>query len=163
MLLTGHIAASYLIAHTAQAAGIPLTHNEILGVVLAGTIIDLDYIAGLFNGKTGEAHHATLTHTPAGVLLLWTGIVFVFHTPFVLSLILLVSMIVHLMLDDMSYWINRANNPQINWLYPFTPFRLNKLITSTKKTVLAYFVRGRPVVALELLLTVAAISVYLLQ
>ena len=64
MLTLGHIATSYLISIGAKNAGFPISSNEILQIVVAGNIMDVDFIIGQFTGKTGETHHQNITHTP---------------------------------------------------------------------------------------------------
>ena len=49
MLTGGHIAMSYLLAETPKLFGLTLTNKEILTVIIAGNIIDLDFLVGLFN------------------------------------------------------------------------------------------------------------------
>ena len=43
MLTSGHIAASYILAQSVKSIGIPLTFNEVFGIIIAGNIIDLDF------------------------------------------------------------------------------------------------------------------------
>ena len=89
MLTGGHIATSYLLAQTAKSLGLPLIGNEVLGIIIAGNVIDLDFFVGFFTGKTGEAHHQNITHTPLGIILIWVGIHLLFRPSVMLSALLL--------------------------------------------------------------------------
>ena len=102
MLTGGHIATSYLLVETAKSIGIPLTNSEIVSSVIAGNISDFDFLYGFINGKTGEAHHQNITHTPFGVLLLWLGIILLFQLATDFSTLLLFSLFFHLILDDVG-------------------------------------------------------------
>jgi len=62
MLTGGHIAISYLLAETPRLFGLTLINKEIISIIIAGNIVDLDFLIGFINGKTGEAHHQNLTH-----------------------------------------------------------------------------------------------------
>ena len=169
MITGGHIAASYLIAEGSKALGVPLDSNQVLGVVIAGNLPDLDFLVGLVNGRKGEQHHQNITHTPIGVLLMWLVIVILFKTWSGLSLVLLVTMIAHLFLDDLGHMAaklgiyKRVANPQINWLYPFTPYSNHKLIMGTKDVLRHYLVEGWSVAVLEGTLIILALIVFLIK
>ncbi len=64
MITGGHIAISYLIAEGGKSLGIPLDSNQVLGVVIAGNLPDVDLLVGLVNGRKGELHHQNVTHIP---------------------------------------------------------------------------------------------------
>ena len=144
MLTGGHIATSYMLTETSRFFGLTLTNKEILTIIIAGNIIDLDFLTGLFNGKTGEAHHQNLTHTPFGILLLSVGWYLLFKPSFSLFILIIVSMFFHLVLDEISYWVYKLGfirtkvNPQINWLYPFRPFPKVELIKNNKESLKFY-------------------------
>lgn len=175
MLTGGHVAVSYLVAESARHFGLPLTNTEVLGIVIAGNIVDLDFLLGFLNGKTGEAHHQNITHTPIGVFSIWLGIDLLFHPFLYLSLSLLVIMMIHLVLDDIGYWAYKAKlyksavNPQINWLYPLTKFHTDQLMKNNKaglllrnKDVLKYYLFNTwPIFLLEIILIVTALVVFL--
>ena len=57
MITGGHIATSYLLAEGARHLGFPLTSGEIFQIIVAGNVIDIDFVVGQITGKTGEAHH----------------------------------------------------------------------------------------------------------
>lgn len=167
MLTGGHIAASYLLAQSAKSFGLPLTGNEILGVIAAGNIIDLDFFAGFITGKTGEAHHQNITHTPLGVIFIWTGINLLFSPTTYFSLLLLISMFLHLIMDEYGYWIYRLKlyksvvYPQINWLYPFTKYHKHELMKSNKSVLNYYLFKTWPISLTEAVLILVALAVFL--
>ena len=166
MITGGHIASSYLIAVGAKQLGLPISSTEILQIILASNVMDIDFIVGQFTGKTGEAHHQNLTHTPIGALLLLVVLILLFKPSLIIALLFLMSLFLHLVLDDAGYWMYRLNfyktptNPQVNWLYPATPFHKNKLIIGNKKVLNFYLFKAWPVALLELLLILIATIVY---
>lgn len=76
-------------------------------------------------------------------------------------------MLLHLVLDESGYWVCKLGlyksqvNPQINWLYPFSGFRRNKVMTDNKEVLRFYLINAWPVALLELLLIFVAIIVYI--
>lgn len=166
MITGGHIATSYLLAEGARHLGFPLTSSEVLQMIIAGNVMDIDFLAGLVTGKTGEAHHQNITHTPLGAFLLWTILFLIFQPSLIVSLLLLISLFLHLILDEIGYWIyrlklyNTPTNPQINWLYPLTPFHKNKLIKGNKEVLSFYLFKAWPVALLELIFILIAIVVF---
>ncbi|OGG08952.1 hypothetical protein A2154_00905 [Candidatus Gottesmanbacteria bacterium RBG_16_43_7] len=169
MITGGHIAVSYLLAESAKSLGIHLTNNEVIGIIIAGNITDIDFFAGFLNGKTGEAHHQNITHTPFGILLIWGVMNLVFHPISYVSLLLLLSLLIHLILDDVGYWAYRtgiyklAVNPQVNWLYPFTQFHKQPLITSNKVVLRNYIFKAWPIALAEGILIVLAIIIFIVR
>ena len=167
MLTGGHIAASYLLAESAKAIGIPLPNADVLNIIVAGNIIDLDFFIGFFNGKTGEAHHQNITHTPFGILLIWGGMNLLFHPSIYVSILLFISLFMHLILDDVGYWIYRLKlhkfvvNPQVNWFYPFTPFHTYPLVTNNKTILKNYLFKTWPIALIEFVLILAALVIFL--
>lgn len=166
MLTGGHIAASYLISQAAKSFGVQLTNNEILAIIIAGNIPDIDFLIGFVTGKTGEAHHQNITHTPVGIFLIWLTIIFVFKTSFILSLLLLIALLIHLMFDDIGFWIHQMKfmktpvYPQINWFYPLTKFHKNKLMRSNKRVLKYYVFNTRPVFLTEVLLIIFSLVMF---
>lgn len=167
MLTGGHISISYLLAEGARSFGFPITSNEIAQIIISGNVMDIDFLVGLVTGKTGEAHHQNITHTPLGAILLWGFLFLVFQPSFIVSLFFLISLFLHLVFDDLGYWMyklilyNTPTNPQINWLYPLTTFHKNKLIKGNKEVLIFYLFKAWPVALLELLLILVAIIVYI--
>lgn len=73
MTFLGHTAASYLLARSSQLFGYPVSMPEIEICIVAGNVLDLDVLAGLFLGKTGDKHHMLAIHTPIAVLIIVGG------------------------------------------------------------------------------------------
>lgn len=169
MLTGGHIGASYLLAQTAKSFGLSLTGNEVIEVIIAGNIIDLDFFAGFITGKTGEAHHQNITHTPLGITAIWAVTNLLLHPSIGLSLLLLTSMLLHLVMDEVGYWAYKLKlykvvvSPQINWLYPFTGFHKHELIKSNKSVLSYYLFKTWPISLTELVLIVVALIVFFLS
>lgn len=167
MLTGGHVAVSYLLVEPAKFINLPLTNTEVLEIIIVGSIVDLDLLLGFLNGKTGEAHHQNITHTPIGVFTIWLGINLLFHPSFQPSLLLLVAMMIHLVLDDMGYWAYKVRlyksvvNPQINWLYPLTRFHKNQMTRDNKDTLKYYLFSTWPIFLLEIILIAIASIVFL--
>lgn len=166
MLTPGHIAASYLIASGAKSLGFSISSSEIWQIIFAGNIMDMDFVIGQFTGKTGEAHHHNITHTPLGAILILPILWLLFHPSISVTILCLIALLVHLILDDIGYWVYRFHfyktptNPQVNWLYPITPFHKNKLITGNKKVLNFYLFNAWPVATLELILVLSTVLLY---
>lgn len=167
MLTGGHIAASYLITESVSSFGIPLSGNEVLITIAAGNIVDFDLLIGYLNGQTGEAHHQNISHTPIGIFGIWLGINLLFHPASPFSLVLLITMFVHLLLDDIGYWAYKLKlyklpvNPQINWLYPLTEFHKNQLMKSNRVVLKYYFLKTWPIALIEIILIIISLIVFL--
>ena len=72
MLPLGHIAFSYLISQLPRFRGKFLSTKEILFVIFAGSVFDLDLIIyPLFFGQSSVGHHFFVTHTPIAGLTLF--------------------------------------------------------------------------------------------
>lgn len=166
MLTGGHIAISYLLTEAPKLFGLTLTNKDIVTIIIAGNIIDLDFILGLFNGKTGESHHKNLTHTPFGILLLYVGYFLLFKPSFLLSILIIISMSIHLILDEIGFWayslglIKTKINSQINWLYPFRPFLKKKIMTNNKDVLKFYLFKAWPIALLELIFIIIALIIF---
>lgn len=157
---------SYLLAETPKLFGLTLTNKEILTVIIAGNIIDLDFLVGLFNSKTGEAHHQNLTHTPFGILLLYFGWYLLFKPSFLLSILIIISMLFHLVLDEIGFWGYKLGltkikvNPQINWFYPFRRFPKIEMMTNNKEVLWFYLFKAWPIALMELILIIIALIIF---
>jgi hypothetical protein len=163
MITGGHIASSYLLAMGAKGLGISVSTSDILQIIIAGNIADIDFIYGMLINKTGEAHHQNVTHTPVGALLFFVGF-WLFLTPSLdIAILILLSLFLHLILDDIGYWFYKIKfyksktNPQINWLFPFTQFHKEKLIEGNKEVLYFYLFKAWPVALLEIVLIVVAL------
>ena len=167
MITGGHVAISYLIAEDAKFLGVPLNGNQVLGIVLAGNLPDVDFLVGLVNGRRGELHHQNITHTPLGVFLIWLVILVLFKPDLAFSFILLASMVTHLFIDDLGNIAAKLGiyqqvaSPQINWLYPFTSYSKHQLIRNNKEVLKHYLVKGWPIATIEVVLILVALAVYL--
>lgn len=163
MLTTGHVAASYVIAKTAQITGFPITNNETLLIIAAGNILDLDLILGSVVGMKGEKHHNLPTHTPLGVILIWSVWLVTFGQYFsnATNLLLLLALFTHLILDDLGYWFCKlgwqeiSKSPQINWLFPFRKFD-TKDETGNILALERYFKKAKAQFIAEFLLVIIA-------
>ena len=169
MLTGGHVAISYLLAETPRLFGLTLTNKEIISIIIAGNIVDLDFLLGFVNGKTGEAHHQNLTHTPFGISLLYFGWYLLLQPSFLLSILIIASMFLHLVLDDVGYWTYKLGftkveiNPQINWLYPFKTFTKIKMMTNNKEVLRFYLLKAWPIALLELILIITALIIFFIR
>lgn len=166
MLTGGHIAISYLLTEAPKLFGLTLSNKEIILIIIAGNIVDLDFLIGLVNGKTGEAHHQNLTHTPFGIFLIFFGSYLLLKPPLLLSILIIFSMIFHLILDDIGYWVYLFGltkikiNPQINWLFPFKSFPKIKMMTDNKEVLKFYLLKTWPIVLLELIFIIIALIIF---
>lgn len=169
MLTGGHIAASYLLTQGAKSFGVPLTENEVLSVVVIGNIVDLDLFVGFLTGKTGEAHHQNISHTPIGAVIFWTIANVIVHPPIALSMVFLAALFLHLVLDDIGYWAYKLKlykslvYPQINWLYPIAKYHKNELMKNNKTVLKYYLFKTWPISILELVLIVIALATFFLS
>lgn len=167
MITGGHIAVSYLLSESTKLFGVTLTNKEVIGVIIAGNIVDIDFITGLISGKTGELHHQNVTHTPIGTILICVGINFIFNPGIILSILLLIVMLMHLILDDIGYWMRCLGlymptvHSQINWLYPLTQFREGKLVKDNTIVLKNYLLKAWPVALIEIFLIAIAIIVFI--
>jgi Predicted membrane-bound metal-dependent hydrolase (DUF457). len=167
MITGGHIAVSYLMAEGAKYLGVPLNNDQILGVILMGNLPDIDFLFGLAHGEGGESHHRKATHTIFGIILMWLTVVIIFRPEIYFSLVLLTTLFVHLLLDDLGQMFAKlkiyyhTSDPQINWLYPFTPYSKHKIIMGNREALKHYVIKGWPIAVLELILIILAVLVYL--
>ena len=167
MLTGGHIAASYLLAKTANSFGLPLSGKDIVGVIIAGNIIDLDFFVGFITGKTGEAHHHNITHTPLGILIIMIAITLIFRPTAGFAIVIFSSMVLHLILDDIGYWLYKSKlmkavvYPQINWPFPFTRFHQHNLMKNNESVLKYYLFNTWPVSLAEILLIIIASLIYI--
>jgi hypothetical protein len=128
MLPFGHLAAGYLIAQIPVKK--QLSGKELL-IVLSGTVIyDFDYLVPKLIGWPPGTHHFLPTHTPLFglIYLLVVGYLTRKWLERKVLILLGLSLLSHLVLDDLSYWFylwgwDKATIPQIFWAYPFDPRR----------------------------------------
>lgn len=173
MLPSAHVASSYLISQAPRLFGQSLTTPEVLIVITAGNIIDVDFIVANLLRIKEKDHHNLITHTPIFILGAWTFDFILFSnmlSNLVWFLILIVAMF-HLVLDSSLYWFYKwgkqkiSKYPQINWLYPLTPF-IKKTNEMPNKSFLFflknYFNQARFSVFVEVLLVMTASLYFLL-
>lgn len=169
MLTPAHVASSYLLSQIPRLFGQPLSTDEVATVILAGNIIDLDFLFGYLRNKKGDDHHNFLTHTPLFVFIVWIMGFLLFSSTFsfLAWVLILGSGLLHLVLDDTGYWFCKlgwqeiSKYPQINWLYPLAPFKSRKYHGTNRSLLKDYFQKARVNVFLEVTLIFSAIVVFL--
>lgn len=158
---------SYLIAEGAKHFGIDLKNEQILQIIVAGNILDIDFLVGLLNGRKGELHHQNITHTPLGALIVGIVLSIIFKVNLVISAIFLLSLFVHLLLDDLGHILailgiyKRNPKLQINWLWPITKYPNEDRMISNKEVLRYYLIRAWPIALLELMLVIFTSYLYL--
>ena len=171
MFFVGHIAGSYLLAKSSQLLGYGISSREILSIVVAGNVLDLDLFFGFLLGKKGDQHHDFITHTPFMAVTLWTAFELFYGSNFSLTtnILILVSLLLHLVLDDIGYWFWKlglrevSSYSQINWAYPFTKFQsAKKRIANNNETLNNYFRKAKANIVLEIVLALTAILIFIL-
>lgn len=166
MLVPGHLASSYLLAESTRFFGHDPTRLDIFTVILFGNILDLDFFVGYVMGKKGESHHRFFSHTPIYAIFLWLLYVLLFNPVTILKILTLISISLHLVLDDLGYWLcklglqEESKRRQINWLWPFVSFsKLDALVKDMKASLDLYY-KAKINVFLEVLLSIVAIIVF---
>jgi cytochrome b len=161
MLTPGHVAATYLLLEGTKAAGIMVSPDETIFLLITTNLPDLDFLAGYITGKTGEMHHQNVTHTPLGALLLAVLLKLVFNLSTTRLLLAAGLLLFHLLLDDLDYLVSNRikGTPQINWLYPLTKFsHQTNLEKGTLATLKKYL--KTPCALLELILIITAVTLW---
>ncbi len=174
MTTIAHVAFSYILSQIPAAFGRPLSSAETIAVIAAGNVADIDSL--LFPiiyplKKKLPDHHAFVTHTTIGAILMWFLFIF-FITPTLpnfADFMILLSLIFHLILDDSSFWFYKlgwqkaSSFPQINWLYPSKKrFRVNgEKNPGDIKSILSLYSKARVNLILELLFIITAIALFL--
>ena len=169
MLTPAHIAASYLLSQVPSVMKIPITSSEVAAIVLAGNILDLDFLFGTLLGKRGDDHHNFITHTPIFSFTAWMIGYILFSSYFsqLAWIMILVSMLLHLVLDDIGYWFYKlgwqqiSKYPQINWLYPLKDFHKRIIPQSNNMALKEYLTKARVNLIVETSLITAALFVFL--
>ena len=162
----GHIATTYIIAFSLSLIfNVQISWYEMALIIVFANIIDFDYLIGRVFGKKGEAHHSFITHTPFGIFILW--LIFSF-TVFYKSLweikaILLITMLFHLVLDEVQYILYRAGiqpetpHKQINWLYPIKKHEPKQLERKKAKEIAK---KMRPLLISESVIILIAVLLF---
>lgn len=171
MLTQAHIASSYLLSQAPALIGKPLTSPEVIIIIVAGNILDIDFVIGSFLGKKGDDHHNFITHTPIFVLIVW-AISFVLFFQYLSQLtwiLTLISVFLHLFLDDIGYWFCKlgwqqiSKYPQINWFYPITSFKIRNYEYSINPLIKNYFSKAPANAILELVLILFSLLVFFVR
>lgn len=164
----GHLAFSYLLIKLMQGLGGVFSWMDIMAIMVAGSMLDLDIIGSLWL-KRGVSHHRFFTHTPAGIFLLWLIFVFLIQGYFswMVLLVALAAAWSHLVLDSLGGWIvgtlpGLENYGLINWAYPWRR-RLASLTISRNLSRLnrSYLKADAINKDIELVLMLAALVVFL--
>lgn len=170
MLTPSHIAVSYLLSQTPRLFGVEVSLSETILIIMAGNILDLDFIFGQFIGKRGDSHHNFPTHTPLAIVVIWVSflVVYGWHLSLIINLLVLLSLFIHLVLDDLGYWLFRlrlqeeSQYPQINWFYPLTKFQSQTRRTNNNSDVLStYFNKSKANLILEAVIIIAALWLFI--
>ena len=169
MTTPAHIAFSYLLSQSLSLFGRYPTTSETLAIMVAGNIFDIDYIIGRFLGIKGDSHHNFITHTPIFIITIWLiGLIFFSHYfDHLIWIMILVSALIHLILDNASYWFSKlgwqqiSKYPQINWFYPLTPFLKRKQQKDSRSFIEVYLSETKINLVLEMFLTTSAILFYI--
>ncbi len=160
MLPFGHLGASYLLTQLAKPFKKKLLKKEILLIVFAGIILDFDIFAGMALDKS---HHDLITHTPFGATIVWLILILIFRNISSLAkLLILASLLSHLVLDEIGYWLyclklqTIINQPQISWFYPLKPV-FNRPISSSFYSAWIYLNNAKVNILLEAIFFGAAL------
>ena len=168
MTTLGHITSSYILANASRLVGLSPTDSEILITILAGNILDLDVFAGVLLKKRGDEHHNLITHSPFGALLIYIpiAVLLAYFESYLLLILIPLAFLLHLVLDDISYWFCRlgiqqiSKYPQINWLYPVKQGRTDNWVTNNRAAIITYFKNARVNVVLEGIFLVVAVLLF---
>ncbi len=162
MLFIGHIAASYILAQSPRLFGYEPSSMDLFKIIVFGNVLDLDLLVGFVTGKRGDQHHDLITHTPLFAIVAWV----VFSYFFDFNILILASLLLHLILDDIGYWFCKlglqevSSYPQINWGYPFTTFTSKeKRVAGNKMIISNYLKKAKANVVLEIVLLISAILI----
>jgi hypothetical protein len=170
MTEAGHIAGTYILTQVPRFFKYDLTTSEILLVVGAGSILDLDFIFGTMKGMKGDEHHDLVTHTPIAAFILWLLFILTLGYKFsiIVRLMLLAALMLHLFLDEAGYWFNKLvfiktkEIHQINWYYPAKKFTHNRQRTKNNYEVIRSYFSKRANVVFEVGLVIVAVLLYFL-
>jgi hypothetical protein len=98
---------------------------------------------------------------------MWSLLLLLLHPKPFVSLLLLIALLLHLILDDIGYWAYKLKiqkfkvYPQINWLYPIRHYSNHELVKENKEVLKIYLIKAWPISMLEGLLIFIALVVYL--
>lgn len=177
MLPFGHLSAGYLISRLSSKK---LLKKELILVLAASIILDLDLLLPPLFGFPHGAHHYFPIHTPLFVIcfLLIFNLIFGHRFSSISLKLSALTLFFHLVLDDLSHWLSLLNigpyvPPQILWLYPFDPRSVEALRyaqeifinqqTSNLDIINSYLFHTPALFYLEILLTLITLVVYFHQ
>lgn len=170
MLPPGHLASTYILIRAAEGLGFRLSPLETLAVLFSGLVLDFDMVPSQLLRRH---HHDLFTHTPFGSLVLWLIFVFIPGIPLSADakVLILLSLWLHLVLDQAGYWLCRLGLPgvsqesQITWQYPRRPFpKRQKGAGRLRPSFFRdYWQKARANVAAEIFLSAFALLLFLIQ
>ncbi|MBI4359346.1 MAG: hypothetical protein HY577_02070 [Candidatus Nealsonbacteria bacterium] len=163
MLPPGHLGATLILIKTAEAGGGRFSLTEIVLTLAASLVLDLDLLPAQWLKKN---HHDLISHTPLGAFILWLILIALYGNHLSLSgqLLILASFFLHLVLDEVGFWLCRlklqgiSREPQITWLYPRVKFPRRKNQEILKPSFLKdYFQKAKANVVSEMILSLMAL------
>jgi hypothetical protein len=165
-MVFAHLPASYILIKSADLLGYHASLTEGFLILAAGIVLDFDLLTSRFLKKT---HHDLFTHTPFGIFLIWFGFIIIFGDNLSLTgkALILLSFLLHLLLDELNYWIyfwkTKKNDKlfEINWLYPLTKFKDRPATQSLTSFLCDYFREDKANVLLEVILTTFALLLFI--
>jgi hypothetical protein len=167
MTHAGHLSISYILARIALSVGFPLEGQEILLLLIAGILPDADFLLSFLHSNAGDVHHRFPTHTPFGLFCIWVLLsVLLPHHSYHFYVILLITFFVHLVLDDVGYWLCKLRlqkiSPyrQIQWFFPFERFPEDHYKATRGQIFKTYLRDARASVILELTITSIALLLF---
>lgn len=168
-MFVGHLGLSYLISQSPGLLGKKLSTKEVIFLLVAGYILDLDlFITGL----AGVNHHYLGVHTP--VFALYLGLLLYFllrgRISKTSSFLVFPVLLGHLVLDDIAYWFHVlgwqawSQFPQIDWLYPFAVQGVTDFSQLNFLEIIRFYIIKAPVNAvLEAVLVLVALFVFIFK
>jgi len=162
MLPFGHAGAAYLLTEPVKK----LSVRELLLILLSSVILDFDLIVSFF---TQRSHHDLITHTPLGAIAIGLVLVFIFKKTLSrpAKVLIFLALFSHLLLDETGFWFHQlgwqtiTDQPQINWLYPLTPFPVRTETVSFSFFLVEYLTKAKADVLAEVVLFVSALILFL--
>jgi hypothetical protein len=164
MLPPGHIAASYILIKSVELTGFRISGAETLVVLAASIVLDFDLLPAQ---RLKINHHDLISHTPLGAFIFWLIFIFIAgnYLSFEGQLLILISLLLHLVLDEAGFWLCRlklqgiSREPQITWLYPWAKFPRRQNPGAFKLSFFKdYFQKAKANVFLEIVFVIIALT-----
>lgn len=160
-MVFAHLPASYILIKSANLLGYHTSFTEGFLILAAGIVLDFDLLTSRLSKKT---HHDLFTHTPLGVFLIWFAFVIIFggNLSLVGKVLILLSLLLHLLLDELNHWVYFWKTKktdklfEINWLYPLTKFKDRPAAQKLTSFLCDYFREDKANVLLETAVTAIA-------